>query len=37
MDREALSEPFCPMGFVIFPALIGGLVWLCGVLAHMGY
>jgi len=31
------SESFCPMGIVVFPAMVAGLVWLCIVIAQMGY
>ena len=31
--QAPLDDPPCPMGFVIVPAFIGALIWLC-VLLH---
>jgi hypothetical protein len=36
MDQESKSESFCPMGIIVFPALVGGLVWLCSLIVQMG-
>ena len=37
MEKENAPDSFCPMGIVVFPALIGGLVWLCALIAQVGY
>lgn len=36
MNHEP-SDSFCPVGIVVFPAIIGGLVWICSVIVQMGY
>lgn len=35
MDRERAKESFVPMGIIVFPALVGGLVWLCTLIGQM--
>jgi hypothetical protein len=35
MERERTTESFCPMGIILFPALVGGLVWLCTLMGQM--
>ena len=37
MDEHSSSDSYCPMGIVVFPALIGGLVWLCSLLVQMSH
>ena len=35
MERDSASGSFCPMGIVVFPALVGALVWLSALIAQM--
>jgi hypothetical protein len=33
--QTPVDDRSCPMGFVVLPALIGGLVWLCIILSRL--
>ena len=33
--QTQVDETACPTGFVVLPALIGGLVWLCVILGRL--
>ena len=38
MDNQPIDQTTdrdCPVGFVVVPAFLGGLVWLYALLAHM--
>jgi hypothetical protein len=39
VDNETpvpVAERSCPLGFIVVPAFVGGLVWLCALLARLG-